>query len=69
MRDCYLVIDVTGSRTLPADNKPEPNPSTLLSLSRRVERLMVSHRDPESFFEERSEIAQALRRMAREARQ
>jgi len=41
--------------------------AALAALSRRVERLSVSHRDPEAFFAERSEIADALWRMAREA--
>ncbi len=36
-------------------------------LASRVERLSLSHRDPEAFFEERSEIAHALRREAARA--
>ncbi len=35
-------------------------------LARRVERLIVSHREPEYFFEERSEIVDGLRRIASE---
>lgn len=34
-----------------------------MELARRVERLMVSHRDPERFFVERSEIAAELRKI------
>lgn len=36
----------------------------LHELARRVERLMVSHRDPESFYVERSEIAAELRKIS-----
>ncbi len=39
-------------------------PDSLDALALRVERLSPSHRDPERFFEERSEIAEALRRAA-----
>ncbi len=35
-------------------------------LANRVERLIVSHRAPEYFFEEKSEIADSLRRIATE---
>ena len=38
---------------------------TLVHLAARVDHLTVSHRDPEAFFVERSEIADALRRAAR----
>ncbi len=37
----------------------------LHELARRVERLSPSRRDPHSFFEERAEIAHALRQLAR----
>jgi hypothetical protein len=37
----------------------------LANLASRVERLSVSHRDPEAFFVERSEIASELRAAAR----
>lgn len=37
----------------------------LAALARRVERLAPSHRDPEAFFVERSEIANALHRAAK----
>lgn len=40
-----------------------PNRFDLMELARRVERLMVSHRDPERFFVERSEIAAELRKI------
>jgi len=39
----------------------------LLILASRVARLTISRRDPESFFTERSEIANKLRRIARTA--
>ena len=39
----------------------------LADLARRLERLRPSHRDPEAFFVERSEIAAELRRLARAA--
>lgn len=35
-------------------------------LARRVERLVISHRKPEAFWEEKSEIAYELRRVADE---
>ncbi|MFV0303056.1 MAG: hypothetical protein ACK5IP_19675 [Paracoccus sp. (in: a-proteobacteria)] len=38
------------------------------ALASRVLRLMVSHRDPEQFFVERSEIAGEMRRLARAVR-
>jgi len=61
-------------RLLAAPNRDHGRPSdgsgaTLAALSRRVERLTVSHRNTEAFYAERSEIADALRRMAREAGQ
>ncbi len=43
---------------------PPGNADDLTALARRVERLTPSHRDPESYFIERSEIAYALRRIA-----
>jgi hypothetical protein len=50
------------------DRRPEDGQgAALAALSRRVERLTVSHRNPEAFYAERSEIADALRRMAGEA--
>lgn len=42
--------------------------SDLDALAQRVGRLMVSHRDPEAFFIERSEIAHDLRRLAKGVR-
>lgn len=36
----------------------------MLELARRVARLTVSHRDPESFYVERSEIAAELRKIS-----
>lgn len=41
-----------------------PCSNRIEGLARRVERLSVSHRDPEAFFEERAEIVHALRREA-----
>ena len=46
---------------------PIPNvPATLTSLASRVRRLVPSHSNPERFHEEKSEIAHALRILARE---
>ena len=39
----------------------------IAALARRVERLAPSHRSPEHFHIEKSEIAEALRRIARRA--
>lgn len=51
--------------------RPAPSPvgdgKGLLDLARRVARLQPSHRDPERFHEEKSEIAHALRELAKEA--
>ena len=41
-----------------------PDPSAILKLADQVDRLTISRRDPERFFEERSEIAAELRRVA-----
>lgn len=38
----------------------------LRDLAERVRRLIPSRRDPERFFEERSEVEDTLRRMARQ---
>lgn len=38
----------------------------LAALAKRVERLAPSHRDPEAFHEEKSEIVEALRKADRE---
>ena len=38
----------------------------LVELARRINRLRPSHRDPEAFHAEKSEIAATLRRIARE---
>ena len=40
-------------------------PDTLDALAARVARLHQGHRDPEAFYEQRSEIAGELRRLAR----
>ncbi|KQT53679.1 hypothetical protein ASG43_17740 [Aureimonas sp. Leaf454] len=40
----------------------------LRKLAERVARLTISRRDPHRFFEDRSEIAHDLRRLAEEAR-
>lgn len=40
----------------------------LEELAFRVQRLMISHRDPERFFVERSDIADEMRRLARAVR-
>ena len=51
--------------TAAAARQPAAAPAhDLADLARRVERLRLSHRDPEAFFAERSDIADALRRLA-----
>lgn len=42
------------------------SPYELRRLAERVRRLTPDHRDPERFFIERSEVADMLRRLARE---
>jgi hypothetical protein len=44
---------------------PSGDDNDLTALAHRVERLTVSRTNPESFFVEKSEIAHALRRLAR----
>jgi len=48
---------------------PPRNPDDLVALAHRVERLTISRTNPEAFFEERSEIAHAMRRLAGTTRQ
>ncbi|GGE04850.1 hypothetical protein SAMN05421774_101809 [Gemmobacter megaterium] len=48
-------------------HKPIPVPDRIEALAARVLRLMVSHSNPERFFEERSEIAWELRKLAKVA--
>jgi hypothetical protein len=43
----------------------DPDAALLEDLAHRLERLRPSHRDPEWFHAEKSEIADALRRLAR----
>lgn len=67
MRDptSYLLIDLTGGR----EKAPIRNTSDQLSrLAARVARLTPSHRDPERFHVEKSEVVAELRRLARERR-
>lgn len=45
-----------------------PHPGELEQLAERVVRLSPSHRDPERFHEEKSEVAAELRRLARDWR-
>lgn len=49
-------------------HKPVLVSDQLHALAGRVLRLMVSHRDPERFFVERSDIADEMRRLARAVR-
>ena len=56
-RDCDSVTSVTPISSV-----------TLSSLAARVSRLVPSHRDPEAFHVEKSEIVADLRRLARERR-
>lgn len=48
-------------------HKPMLVPDRIEALAARVLRLMVSHSNPERFFEERSEIAWELRKLAKAA--
>lgn len=43
-----------------------PQPNALLTLADRLRRLKPSHRDPESYFVEKSEIERELRRLAQQ---
>lgn len=54
-----------GNPSVPASRQPSPE-ERLRTLSRRLGRLSPNWRDPEAFFEERSEIEAELRRVARE---
>lgn len=49
---------------LAAAPAPLATADTLADLARRVERLRPSHRDPEAFHLEKSDIADALRQLA-----
>lgn len=42
-----------------------PDAATLYALARRIQRLMPSRHDPEAFHIEKSELADALRHLAR----
>jgi hypothetical protein len=53
---------------LPQETPPKDATGALLELAHRVDRLCPSHRDPERFHEDKSDIAHALRRLARERR-
>jgi hypothetical protein len=66
---------IGGQKTQPPIPRPAPLPvlafhataqdrSELAIIIKRLERLNVSHRSPEDFFIERSEIVHALRRIA-----
>lgn len=46
-------------------HKPVLASAEIEALAQRVQRLMVSHRDPERFFIDRSDIAGDMRRLAR----
>ena len=58
LRSCHGVA--TGSRQHQSDERDE-----LTALASRVLRLCPSHRDPEAFWVEKSELAGELRRLAR----
>ena len=67
MRDpaSYLLIDLIGGR----EDAPVRSTGDQLSrLAARVARLTPSHRDPECFHLEKSEVVAELRRLARERR-
>lgn len=67
---CDDVIVVTGgSNLIGPDRAQTPNvPTTLYDLADRLRRLTPSHRSPDRFHEEKSEIAHALDELAREVR-
>ena len=48
--------------------RPPSEGTALVDLAERIRRLVPSHRDPERFHVEKSEIEHQLRRLAREAR-
>lgn len=58
------MIRVRSSRADEAPRRPSVAPE-LDALADRVGRLRPSHRDPEAFHVEKSEIERALRRLAR----
>jgi hypothetical protein len=58
---CYPVIGVIGVSRVTAND--------LARLAERVRYLAPSHRDPERFHMDKSEIASELRRLAREIEQ
>lgn len=67
MRDpaSYLLIVLIGG----GEDAPVRSTGDQLSrLAAKVERLTPSHRDPERFHEEKSEVVAELRRLARERR-
>lgn len=59
----YRVIEVIGGRAITL-----PVGETLHDLARRVACLSPSHRDPERFHEDKSEIVAELHRLARKVR-
>lgn len=74
-RDVPVCPGGTGRRDIPGPptggpgNVPTVLPDLadrLVELARQVERLSPSHRKPEGFFEDRSEIAHELRQVARQ---
>ena len=56
----FYSVPPKGERHTPVQVSTE-----IEALAERVQRLMVSHRDPERFFVERSDIAHEMRRLAR----
>lgn len=56
---------VRGERRLLPTSEAARAPAALILLAERVRRLSPSHRDPERFHEDKSEIERELRRLAR----
>lgn len=63
----YRMTGTPMSRRDISRPRPEPDEMSLqlFALARRVNQLSVSHRDPESFFVEKSCISRELREIAR----
>ena len=47
-----------------AEPDPRAHAERIEDIARRLDRLTISRRDPDAFFEERSELVEALRREA-----
>lgn len=63
---CYRGAPLRGSPSV--TSQPGGVAGQIDEIAREVERLIVSHRNPEKFFVDRSEIAHQLRQVASEVR-